>query len=129
MFTTWWRHMPRKSTDATLPTRKIVNLLRKHGPVNANDCWKVAEPAGIKSKRHMKSVLRWLMDKNRVRIICHRLQEKGHLGCKEFLYGLPAPKTKAQDTDDTDAAVPQESLASLNIVQLLRSVYQKNKSI
>eukprot|EP00249_Psilotum_nudum_P019762 c27406_g3_i1 orf=166-363(+) len=64
----------------------------------------------------MKSLLRWLVEKKRVRIICHHLREKGgpH-GAKKFLYGLPAPKAKTKETDNTNATEPssQESSASI----------------
>lgn len=48
----------------------ILRILKDHGPCNKNVIWQHAEEAGVKSKRHMKLMLRWLKERNQLHISC-----------------------------------------------------------
>ncbi|KAH7425169.1 hypothetical protein KP509_11G042700 [Ceratopteris richardii] len=92
-----------KATSYELPPSKVVeNLLLEHGPQTVSECWKLAEPAGIKSKIRMKAVLMWLVERRRIRQICHFDKETKK---KEFLYGPPkkCPKESSEGDDAKDS--------------------------
>ncbi|KAH7352105.1 hypothetical protein KP509_19G030000 [Ceratopteris richardii] len=102
------RYFSSKAAAQQRPTKVIENLLKEHGPMTVNNCWKLAEPAGIKSKTHMKTMLHWLVERERVQITCNHLkhgqktpaqtrggkQLKSGQGFKEFLFGIKQKGTK-----------------------------------
>eukprot|EP00475_Leptophrys_vorax_P042057 TRINITY_DN79377_c0_g1_i1.p1 TRINITY_DN79377_c0_g1~~TRINITY_DN79377_c0_g1_i1.p1 ORF type:complete len:175 (-),score=9.80 TRINITY_DN79377_c0_g1_i1:181-705(-) len=48
----------------------VLRILRENGPCDKEVIWRHAEEAGVKSKRHMKQMLRWLKERNEIRISC-----------------------------------------------------------
>ncbi|GJP48370.1 hypothetical protein CLOM_g7665 [Closterium sp. NIES-68] len=74
MFATWLRLAARQTHVGEAAEKGsaavILRIVREHGPCNKNVLWTHAEEAGVKSKRHMKLMLRWLMEKNQIRIKC-----------------------------------------------------------
>lgn len=107
------------------PTKVIENLLKEHGPQTVNDCWKLAEPVGIKSKTHMKTMLHWLVERDRVQITCNHLkharqknparkrggrQQKGGQGVKEFIFGIRMKRVRA--VEDSVSAKIDEATSS-----------------
>lgn len=54
----------------------LHNILKQHGPLNVADCWTHAQAVGFKSKKHMKTMLRWMKERNRVKLIGNYLQKK-----------------------------------------------------
>ncbi|CAI5466910.1 unnamed protein product [Closterium sp. Yama58-4] len=74
MFATWLRLAARQTHVGEAAEKGsaavILRIVREHGPCNKNVLWTHAEEAGVKSKRHMKLMLRWLIEKNQIRIKC-----------------------------------------------------------
>ncbi|XP_019181493.1 PREDICTED: uncharacterized protein LOC109176502 [Ipomoea nil] len=65
-------------------TRVIFDILKEHGPLSIADTWERVKEVGVRgltSKRHMKIVLRWMRERQKLKIICN------HVGPnKQFLY-------------------------------------------
>ncbi|PKI51069.1 uncharacterized protein LOC116211095 [Punica granatum] len=65
-------------------TRVIFDILKEHGPLTISDTWDRVKEVGLRgltSKRHMKIVLRWMRERQKLRQICN------HVGPhKQFLY-------------------------------------------
>ncbi|MFQ6623364.1 hypothetical protein Gotur_004046 [Gossypium turneri] len=65
-------------------TRVIFDILKEHGPLTVGDTWERVKEVGLRglaSKRHMKIVLRWMRETQKIRLICN------HVGPhKQFLY-------------------------------------------
>ncbi|XAR73829.1 hypothetical protein NMG60_11007928 [Bertholletia excelsa] len=65
-------------------TRAIFDILKEYGPLTIADTWEHVKEVGLKgltSKRHMKIVLRWMRERQKLRLICN------HVGPnKQFLY-------------------------------------------
>ncbi|EYU31177.1 hypothetical protein ABFS82_08G240400 [Erythranthe guttata] len=65
-------------------TRVIFDILKEHGPLTISDTWEHVKEVGLKglnSKRHMKIVMRWMRERQKLRQICN------HVGpTKQFLY-------------------------------------------
>ncbi|KAK8304555.1 hypothetical protein V6Z11_D03G000400 [Gossypium hirsutum] len=65
-------------------TRVIFDILKEHGPLTVGDTWERVKEVGLRgltSKRHMKIVLRWMRERQKIRLICN------HVGPhKQFLY-------------------------------------------
>lgn len=73
-------------------TRVIFDILKEHGPLTVGDTWEHVKEVGLRgltSKRHMKIVLRWMRERQKVRLICN------HVGPhKQFLYTTWFTKSK-----------------------------------
>ncbi|KAJ7949407.1 Thiamine-phosphate synthase [Quillaja saponaria] len=65
-------------------TRVIFDIVKEHGPLTIADTWDRVKEVGLKelsSKRHMKIVMRWMRERQKLRLICN------HVGPhKQFLY-------------------------------------------
>ncbi|KAK9285249.1 hypothetical protein L1049_024438 [Liquidambar formosana] len=65
-------------------TRVIFDIVKEHGPLTIADTWERVKEVGLRgltSKRHMKIVLRWMRERQKLRLICN------HVGPhKQFLY-------------------------------------------
>lgn len=65
-------------------TRVIFDVLKEHGPLSIADTWEHVKDVGLKglkSKRHMKIVMRWMRERQKLRKICN------HVGPhKQFLF-------------------------------------------
>ncbi|XVF16108.1 hypothetical protein REPUB_Repub10bG0002900 [Reevesia pubescens] len=65
-------------------SRVIFDILKEHGPLTVGDTWERVKEVGLRgltSKRHMKIVLRWMRERQKLRLICN------HVGPhKQFLY-------------------------------------------
>ncbi|XP_004289112.1 PREDICTED: uncharacterized protein LOC101305311 isoform X2 [Fragaria vesca subsp. vesca] len=65
-------------------TRAIFDIVKEHGPLTISETWDHVQEVGLRgltSKRHMKIVLRWMKERQKLRQICN------HVGPnKQFLY-------------------------------------------
>ncbi|XP_020251730.1 uncharacterized protein LOC109829047 [Asparagus officinalis] len=65
-------------------TRAIFDVIKEHGPLTIADAWAHLKESGLRgltSKRHMKILLRWMRERQKLRLICNH--EGPH---KQFLY-------------------------------------------
>ncbi|KAL6843259.1 hypothetical protein ACP4OV_026972 [Aristida adscensionis] len=65
-------------------TRAIFDVVREHGPLTVSDVWDHVKDIGLRglaSKRHMKIMLRWMRERQKLRLICDH--DGPH---KQFLY-------------------------------------------
>lgn len=99
-------------------TRVIFDILKEHGPLTIADTWEHVQEVGLRglsSKRHMKIVMRWMRERQKLRLICN------HVGPhKQFLYttwftkpdimptrpGTPVIKPTRPGTDDASRPKP-----------------------
>eukprot|EP00246_Nothoceros_aenigmaticus_P014891 TRINITY_DN5910_c0_g2_i2.p1 TRINITY_DN5910_c0_g2~~TRINITY_DN5910_c0_g2_i2.p1 ORF type:complete len:120 (+),score=10.65 TRINITY_DN5910_c0_g2_i2:55-414(+) len=76
----------------------LRSVLRQHGPITVSDCWKYAKDEGVKSKRQMKIMLRWLRARRDLHVRCQQLAgEKGSSHSREFLFSLATKKSLNAD--------------------------------
>ncbi|GAB2293684.1 hypothetical protein Dimus_027897 [Dionaea muscipula] len=65
-------------------TRVLFDIVKEHGPLAIADVWQRVQEVGLRgltSKRHMKVILRWMRERQKLRLICN------HVGPhKQFLY-------------------------------------------
>ncbi|CAM8912230.1 unnamed protein product [Rhodiola kirilowii] len=65
-------------------SRVIFDIVKEHGPLSIADTWERVQEVGLRgltSKRHMKIVMRWMRERQKLRQICN------HIGPnKQFLY-------------------------------------------
>ncbi|CAH2044628.1 unnamed protein product [Thlaspi arvense] len=65
-------------------TRVIFDILKEHGPLTIAETWDRVKEVGLRglsSKRHMKIILRWMRERQKLKLICN------HVGPhKQFLY-------------------------------------------
>ncbi|KAK4254608.1 hypothetical protein QN277_009965 [Acacia crassicarpa] len=65
-------------------TRALFDIVNEHGPLTIGETWQRVQDVGLQdlqSKTHMKLVLRWMKEKQKLRLICN------HVGAhKQFLY-------------------------------------------
>nr|AFK46313.1 unknown [Lotus japonicus] len=65
-------------------TRVLFDIVKEHGPISVPDTWERVKEVGLKdlkSKNHMKIVLRWMRERQKLRLVCN------HVGAhKQFLY-------------------------------------------
>ncbi|KAL3753282.1 hypothetical protein ACJRO7_000645 [Eucalyptus globulus] len=79
-------------------TRIIFDLLKEHGPLTIADTWERVQEVGLRgltSKRHMKIVLRWMRERQKVRLLCNRVGPN-----KQFFYTTWFTKVR-QEMDRT----------------------------
>uniref|UniRef100_A0ACD5ZT31 Uncharacterized protein n=1 Tax=Avena sativa TaxID=4498 RepID=A0ACD5ZT31_AVESA len=65
-------------------TRAIFDVVREHGPLTISDVWEHVKDVGLRgltSKRQMKIMLRWMREKQKLKLICDH-----HGPHKQFLY-------------------------------------------
>ncbi|KAK6924413.1 hypothetical protein RJ641_010613 [Dillenia turbinata] len=97
MFATAVRHFSKHSKPKMKPielqtppeqtqtiTRVIFDIVKEHGPLTIAETWERVQEVGLRgltSKRHMKIVMRWMRERQKLRLICN------HVGAqKQFLY-------------------------------------------
>ncbi|KAL9659952.1 hypothetical protein QQ045_024762 [Rhodiola kirilowii] len=65
-------------------SRVIFDIVKEHGPLSIAETWERVQEVGLRgltSKRHMKIVMRWMRERQKLRQICN------HIGPnKQFLY-------------------------------------------
>lgn len=65
-------------------TRTLFDIVKEHGPLSIADVWQRVQEVGLRglsNKRHMKLLLRWMRERQKLRLICN------HVGPhKQFLY-------------------------------------------
>ncbi|CAN4093388.1 unnamed protein product [Withania somnifera] len=97
MFATMIRYIGRKPKPKIKPielktpqeqtqtiTRVIFDILKEHGPLTIADTWEHVKGVGLRgltSKRHMKIVLRWMRERQKLKLICNHVGPQ-----KQFLY-------------------------------------------
>ncbi|CAM6023567.1 unnamed protein product [Sphagnum balticum] len=116
MFATAVRLLARKSAgpkpvklselgDGVQPAMEsLFNILKDHGPLTVQDCWKHAsqlENSSFRSKRHMKLILRWMRENRRVRKVCNSIGERPDE--REFVFSVEPPKIERKNP-----SIPQE---------------------
>ncbi|WOK93018.1 hypothetical protein Cni_G01710 [Canna indica] len=65
-------------------TRAIFDIVKEHGPLTIADTWDHLKEVGLRglgSKRQMKILLRWMRERQKLRLICNH--DGPH---KQFLY-------------------------------------------
>ncbi|XP_045089795.1 uncharacterized protein [Aegilops tauschii subsp. strangulata] len=65
-------------------TRTIFDVVKEHAPLTISDVWEHVKDVGLRgltSKRQMKIMLRWMREKQKLRLICDH--DGPH---KQFLY-------------------------------------------
>ncbi|XP_058072138.1 uncharacterized protein LOC131221066 isoform X1 [Magnolia sinica] len=90
-------------------TRVLFDIVKEHGPLTISETWEHVKDVGLRgltSKRHMKILLRWMRERQKLRLVCN------HVGPhKQFLYTtwftnpkiMPQPKSR---TDSSHYGVP-----------------------
>ncbi|KAJ0085745.1 hypothetical protein Patl1_08357 [Pistacia atlantica] len=75
-------NMPPEQTETI--TRVIFNIVKEHGPLTVAETWDRVKEVGLRGltgKSHMKIALRWMRERQKLRLICN------HVGPhKQFLY-------------------------------------------
>ncbi|CAN1171371.1 hypothetical protein LINPERPRIM_LOCUS7926 [Linum perenne] len=65
-------------------TRAIFDIVKEHGPLTVSETWEKVQEVGLRGltgKTHMKIVLRWMRERQKLRLVCN------HVGPhKQFLY-------------------------------------------
>ncbi|XP_020959031.1 uncharacterized protein LOC107644971 isoform X2 [Arachis ipaensis] len=59
-------------------TRVLFDIVKEHGPLTVQDTWEHVKEVGLKDlkgKQHMKIVLRWMRERQKLRLICNHEQE------------------------------------------------------
>eukprot|EP00249_Psilotum_nudum_P032297 c47630_g1_i1 orf=180-548(+) len=78
---------PGSGEEAHQYAKIIHNVLIQNGPLSFQQCWTQCQSAGFRSKRHLKMILRWMKENERVRLVCRHLNEiQGRKGESEFVY-------------------------------------------
>jgi tRNA-dihydrouridine synthase len=94
-----------KLGDGVQPAiESLFNILKDHGPLTVQDCWKHAsqlENSSFRSKRHMKLILRWMRENRRVRKVCNSIGERPDE--REFVFSVEPPKIERKNP-----SIPQE---------------------
>ncbi|XP_073024278.1 uncharacterized protein [Primulina eburnea] len=120
MFATAIRYVAKKSKPKMKPielktpaeqtqtiTRVIFDILKEHGPLSIADTWEHVKEVGLRgldSKRHMKIVLRWMRERQKVRLLCN------HVGPhKQFLYTTWFTKAGIKPTKSGTSATSKSS--------------------
>jgi len=85
-------------------SQALYKILEQHGPITASDCWKHAstmENHALKSKQHLKLMLRWMREKHRVNIVCQHKGDKksSNPNDRQFLFSIAPPKVLAEPTE------------------------------
>ncbi|RYR41033.1 uncharacterized protein LOC107463698 isoform X1 [Arachis duranensis] len=55
-------------------TRVLFDIVKEHGPLTVQDTWEHVKEVGLKDlkgKQHMKIVLRWMRERQKLRLICN----------------------------------------------------------
>ncbi|XP_006660083.2 uncharacterized protein LOC102700363 [Oryza brachyantha] len=76
--------LPAPPEQAQSITRTIFDVVREHGPLTISDVWDHVKGVGLRgltSKRQMKLMMRWMREKQKLRLICDH--DGPH---KQFLY-------------------------------------------
>ncbi|XP_065865398.1 uncharacterized protein [Euphorbia lathyris] len=87
-------------------TRAIFDIVKEHGPLTVSETWEKLQEVGLrglKGKSHMKIVLRWMRERQKLRLICN------HVGPhKQFLYTtwFTKPSTFKQINNKSSPKLP-----------------------
>ncbi|KAK9725479.1 hypothetical protein RND81_05G146600 [Saponaria officinalis] len=80
-------------------TRAVFDIVKEHGPLTVSQTWLRLQELNLKqltSKTHMKTVMRWMRERQKLRLICN------HVGSqKQFLYTTWFTKAKMSHDQPT----------------------------
>ncbi|KAJ8770751.1 hypothetical protein K2173_021398 [Erythroxylum novogranatense] len=86
-------------------TRTIFDVVKEHGPISVSDIWEKVQEVGLrglKGKRHMKIVMRWMRERQKIKLICN------HIGPhKQFMYTTWFSKSSVKPPSDASNLPPQ----------------------
>ncbi|XP_074275097.1 uncharacterized protein LOC141599096 [Silene latifolia] len=81
-------------------TRAVFDIVKEHGPLTLAQTWDRVQEVGLKqltSKTQMKTVMRWMKERQKLRLICN------HVGSqKQFLYTTWFTKAKMSQEQPTN---------------------------
>ncbi|KAL1319577.1 hypothetical protein HN51_071830 [Arachis hypogaea] len=83
-------------------TRVLFDIVKEHGPLTVQDTWEHVKEVGLKDlkgKQHMKIVLRWMRERQKLRLICNHVGQH-----KQFLYTTWF--TKPSTLNSTAGSIP-----------------------
>ncbi|KAG0580581.1 hypothetical protein KC19_4G184300 [Ceratodon purpureus] len=99
--------------EVQVASQTLYKIIEQHGPLTLSDCWKHAsqmENHGLKSKRHMKMMLRWMRERRTVRLICKHGEDgkSADPNEREFLFTVGPPKIEREPrgSSQRDSAPP-----------------------
>ncbi|KAL2607859.1 hypothetical protein R1flu_026432 [Riccia fluitans] len=75
---------------------KLREIVKEHGPLTVSSYWEHAKDTGLRSKRHMKIILKWMRGQNHIKLICNHIGDRRSPTDKEFLYTYVVPKSERQ---------------------------------
>ncbi|KAL3684865.1 hypothetical protein R1sor_002887 [Riccia sorocarpa] len=75
---------------------KLREIVKENGPLTVSSFWEHLKDTGLRSKRHMKIILKWMRGQNHVKLICNHIGDKRSPTDKEFLYAYVVPKSERQ---------------------------------
>ncbi|AET00903.1 hypothetical protein MtrunA17_Chr5g0447491 [Medicago truncatula] len=91
-------------------TRALFDIVKEHGPITVSNTWERVKEVGLKdltSKNHMKVVLRWMRERQKLRLVCN------HVGAhKQFLYTTWFTKPGTTQTTTTTTTTTTKSIPS-----------------
>ncbi|KAG6551549.1 hypothetical protein Mapa_006972 [Marchantia paleacea] len=73
---------------------KLREIVKENGPLNVSSYWEHAKDTGLRSKRHMKIILKWMRGQNHIKLICNHIGDRRSPTDKEFLYTYVVPKSE-----------------------------------
>ncbi|XP_024372970.1 uncharacterized protein [Physcomitrium patens] len=98
-----------------LASQTLHKILEEHGPITVSECWNHASQMqnhGLKSKRHMKMMLRWMRERRTVKIVVKHGEDgkSTNPNDREFLFSVVQPKVDAMQSkiNPGDSSLPAE---------------------
>ncbi|GAB4839094.1 hypothetical protein Ancab_028622 [Ancistrocladus abbreviatus] len=88
-------------------TRVLFDIIKEHGPITIAQTWERIQEVGLRgltSKRHMKIILRWMKERQKVRLICNHVGPQ-----KQFLYTTWFTKSCPQPTKTREGSQNRSS--------------------
>ncbi|KAG0591062.1 hypothetical protein KC19_1G146300 [Ceratodon purpureus] len=115
MFATARRLCPRPAKLSSVgeqvesASQALYKILEQHGPITATECWSHAsqmESHALKSKQHLKMMLRWMRERKTVNVVCQHKGDKksSNPNDRKFLFSIAPPKVLVVQDQSLTAA-------------------------
>ncbi|CAM6091898.1 unnamed protein product [Calypogeia fissa] len=87
----------------------LKEIVKEKGPLTVASFWEHAQTTGLRSKRHMKMILKWMRGQNHVKLVCNHLGDRRSPTEKEFMYTYVVPRSERfTEQYEGDATAPAE---------------------
>ncbi|KAH7316236.1 hypothetical protein KP509_21G084500 [Ceratopteris richardii] len=85
----------------------LYSILSKQGPLTTAGCWNHVQSQGFKSKGHMKVILKWMKERNQIRLVGKyknkKVDDEDSMRYATMFFSEAAESVQTPDVDESES--------------------------